>query len=290
MKSLHGKTCSTAGIIGAGPAGLTAAIQLARTGINAIVFESCRPGGLLHEAHCIENYPGFPGGIPGQRLAALFDEQARKFQVDIRCETVRNVRFDIHAGCFIISADTTVQVRYLIAASGTHPIPSPFPVSPENNRVYRSVIPLRAFRGTHIGIIGGGDAAFDYALTLASGDNTVTILCRNHSPRCLPLLRDRVQNHPRITLRTGCPVSAVPSEFDAVLLAIGREPCDHFLDIDTALQANLQQQNRLHFAGDIRNGQTRQCAIAAGDGLRAAMRIADAHRKSPLDDSEETDQ
>ena len=61
-------------IVGAGPAGLAAALQLKRYGIDATLIERGRVGGLLNNANLVENYPGFPGGISGANLIELFSE------------------------------------------------------------------------------------------------------------------------------------------------------------------------------------------------------------------------
>ena len=65
-------------IIGAGPAGLAAAIQLQRYGIDALLLEAEAVGGLLRNANLVENYPGFPQGIPGMELARLFAGQLER--------------------------------------------------------------------------------------------------------------------------------------------------------------------------------------------------------------------
>src|SRR4030042_7192079 len=70
-------------IIGAGPAGLAAAIQLKRYGIRPLLFERAVVGGLLRNANLVENYPGFPRGITGPGLVKLFARQAHKRGVDL---------------------------------------------------------------------------------------------------------------------------------------------------------------------------------------------------------------
>ena len=75
-------------IIGAGPAGISSAIQLKRFGIDPIVFESDQIGGLLHNANLVENYPGFPDGISGEKLCMLFIEQFNKCNTNIINEEV----------------------------------------------------------------------------------------------------------------------------------------------------------------------------------------------------------
>lgn len=280
-------------IIGAGPAGLAAAIQLQRSGCQPIVLEKNVPGGLLRQAHCVENYPGFPAGLPGIELAEKMVDQARNLSVRIEPCAVTDVtwqddQFRLTCG------DGTLPpmiVRYLIVASGTAPRALPVPLNPADMIVAAMPSELPQIRNGSIGIIGAGDAAFDYALHL-SEQNRVTILNRGPVPRCLPLLWERSRSHGQIDYRANCQVQAIGQlidgryrltcstksrsqvmEFDEILSAIGREPVDKFIQIPDELRQQLVREQRLHFAGDVKNGIFRQCAIATGDGLRCAMTV-----------------
>lgn len=144
-------------------------------------------------------------------------------------------------------------------------------------------------------IVGAGDAAFDYALNL-SKRNIVTILNRGDSVKCLELLFNRAVNESRIEYRKGVVVREIkPGEgatrlevrceasggqgiilFDAdyALFAIGRDPNRDFLSDEVRQhERELTEAGRLYFVGDVKNELFRQVAIAAGDGLRAAMQI-----------------
>ena len=81
-------------IIGAGPAGIAAGIQLKRYGIIPVIFEKDKPGGLLRNANLVENYPGFPDGISGLELANLFVMQLNKESLNIIIETVKSLDFN----------------------------------------------------------------------------------------------------------------------------------------------------------------------------------------------------
>ena len=70
-------------IIGAGPAGISAAIQLKRYDVPFVIFERNKSGGLLNNANYVDNYPGFPEGIKGSSLCALLDEQVKNNRIDI---------------------------------------------------------------------------------------------------------------------------------------------------------------------------------------------------------------
>jgi thioredoxin reductase (NADPH) len=70
-------------IVGAGPAGMTAAIQLKRYGIPFVLLEKERIGGLLWNANLVENYPGFPAGVSGPKLVGLIEKQMERVGVEV---------------------------------------------------------------------------------------------------------------------------------------------------------------------------------------------------------------
>jgi thioredoxin reductase (NADPH) len=279
-------------IIGAGPAGITAAVQLQRYGIEPVIFEQDIPGGLLREAHLVENYPGFPGGIPGKRLAALFFEQAIASGIAIRHERVTNL--DYADGIFQIETENgSMGATVAVIASGTRPrkLEDTVVHAGAEDKIHSSVLPLLAAHDQTIAIVGVGDAAFDYALRL-SERNTVVILNRGEETKCLPLLRKRAEEAGKITRRDCTRIETISPDgggltlmgqergrtcslsVDRLLLAIGREPCLGFLGENLSRhQMSLLSKNRLHIIGDAANGIYRQTAIAAGDGMRAAMKI-----------------
>lgn len=287
-------------IIGAGPAGLTAAMQLRRYGLTPRVFEAGRAGGLLWNANLVENYPGFPKGIPGPQLAALFRAQAERWGVVI--EPLEVLRLDHDGRRFLATtAAETIPAEYAVVASGTQPREFAPDLIPAECRplVGYEVHPLAGLAGKTIVIVGAGDAAFDYALNLARG-NEVILLNRGTQVRCLDLLRERAAAHPRVTYHTQarivrvraggscglmveCELPDGPRTFpaDFLLGALGREPRVGFVSDRVRDQAGaLKAAGRLHFAGDVVNGLQRQAAIAAGDGLRAAMLIYSMIRES----------
>jgi thioredoxin reductase len=290
-------------IIGAGPAGITAAIQLKRYGISFVLLEKGRVGGLLWNANLVENYPGFPNGISGPALVALLVQQMARLDVEVRCGEAVALDYD-EFGLLVNTRESTYHPRCVVVATGTQPRPFSLPVSPDaRGRVVRDVMPLLDVEGKHVAIIGAGDAAFDHALNMAKKRNSVTILNRGPDVQCLSLLKTRVDQEPAISYRGGIAVREVKSdkmagklqiecqadgqieqiEADFLVLAIGRDPQLDFLSAGLrAKEQELMNQGRLYFVGDVHNGLLRQMAIAAGDGLRAAMQIEAALREGRL--------
>ena len=280
-------------VIGAGPAGLAAAMQLTRQRMDCLVFEADVPGGLLHNANLVENYPGFPGGIPGPRLAALFQEQAEQLGVRIHRRQVRNLTWQDQA--FLLTTDQGArQAEKTVVATGTRAVPfQDVPVSSQAaERIFTEVADLSGVKGKRILIIGAGDAAFDYALNL-SRENQVTILNRSGRILALGLLQQRVKFSSSIKYHADTIVKQIAGggpgnllvsvhkptgeevlSADYLLTAIGRIPADEFID-----QSLLDPPaagipaGSLFFVGDIRSGRFRQTAMAVGDGVRAAMEI-----------------
>jgi len=273
-------------IIGAGPAGTTAAIQLKRYGIPFVLLERVQVGGLLWNANLVENYPGFPAGVSGPKLVRLIEKQMERLGVEVTADSVEELRFN-KTSFHVKTQKTEYQPRFVIVASGTRPNPLPLAVNgAAGRRVFSDVYPLLTEKYKKVVIVGAGDAAFDYALNLTKNRNSVTILNRGRTVKCLGLLWDRAQSESRIEYRPETGIRRVELdesedrlilqteagqsfEADFLLFATGRVPQTGFLP-DEVLTNNLEG---IYFVGDVKNGRYRQAAIAAGDGLRAAMEI-----------------
>ena len=152
------------------------------------------------------------------------------------------------------------------------------------------------WRRWRFAIVGAGDLAFDYALNLGKR-NAVTILNRGSETRCLPLLRQRAADNPRISYRENTwiegvrqapqgelelacrsPLGEISIACDYLVGAIGRKPQLDFLSEDFLRHAaGWQREGRLYLIGDVKNQQYRQASIAIGDGVMAAMQI---HQRS----------
>ena len=280
-------------IIGAGPAGLTAALQLQRQGIPPLLLERHRVGGLLNNAHWVENYPGFVEGISGPDLVDLFRRQVERIGVIITSEEVIGIEYQDNL--FRIATNKReISAKILVAATGTKAKSfSPRVVSGNlEGKIFSEVFPLLKEEGKSILIIGAGDAALDYALNLAS-KNQVIILNRGSSIKGLSLLWNRVQENDSIEYFPEMEIEKIVSlekgsmtvlarsgsktkNFtpDYLLTAIGREPELGFADAEFIKQSEgLQDQKVLYLIGDLKNGAFRQTSLAVGDGIRVAMEI-----------------
>ena len=280
-------------IIGAGPAGIACAVQLKRYGFDPLVIEKSLPGGLIRSANLVENYPGFPQGIPGPNIARLLKKHLRRSHIDIVREEV--IRLDYSKGEFTLTTDRQdYHPEIAIAASGTKPRQIAIPGWARTAGIssYNEIIPLLKVSGKEIAVIGAGDAAFDYALNL-SKSNRVTIYNRTAKIRGLPLLQRRVFLNPAVSYCENHILTCIEpagnklelsfrtSKLDKIvttdylLTALGREPSLNFLT-DSVLRDKpaLEETGRLFFIGDVQNGIYRQMSIAAADGIRTAMQIA----------------
>jgi thioredoxin reductase len=250
-------------VAGAGPAGLAACGQLRLYGIDPLVVESDEPGGLLLNAWSVVNYPGAPRGISGKELAGRFPVPE-----NIHKDTVTKVARD-PSGSYLIDTETSqITARAVIVATGTIPVTIPLPGVPRN-RVYHDVKHISEGIYRSAVIIGGGDAALDYAMTL-SGFMAVRVLSRGGFDRCAPHLLKSAGSTRRITLAIGSFREADLPHDGCVVVACGRTPNVAF--VSGNLLCSPPEDGSFHLCGDCVNGSFRQASIAAGNGVMAAMR------------------
>lgn len=286
----------TVAIIGAGPAGLSASIQLSRFGISHFIFERSHPGGLLRNGNLIGNYTGLYPPVSGAALSEMMITHFDSYSQKIINSCVREVRYDPENDKFHIKAGELVYVAgYIIAASGTKPVKpeiiNNIPEKLEKN-IYFEIDGISGLSDKRVLIVGGGDCAFDYSLTLGS-NNKVEILNRSEKIKAIKILREKVLTDERIIYRSNVEIGEINKgeekplkvkliddekisyqECDIIIFATGREPDDIYLSgIDPDELATLIRNKKIHLAGDIKNGVFRQAVIAAGNGVESAMKI-----------------
>lgn len=284
-------------IVGAGPAGLTAAIYACRAGLKTAIIEMGAPGGQAASTDIIENYPGFTDGISGPELMLNFYNQAIRFN----CEYIAGEVSALEAQGPIkkvITSQGAVECKTVIIATGA----SHKPVGVEGEKrlrgrgiSYCATCDGFFFRGKKVAVIGGGDSAVKEAIYLANLVDHVTIIHRRDNFRASKILSDKALQAPNIKVVWDSVVDEMVGEnkleklrihnvktqesseltVDGVFLYVGTQPNTSFLDasITRNPQGYIITNQRFEtsvpgvFAiGDCCQKETRQVATAVGDG------------------------
>jgi len=290
-------------VIGAGPAGLSAALYAGRAKLSTVVIEQGAPGGQAATTHWIENYPGFPEGISGPDLMQRMEEQARKFDVEFVYAGVNSISRDSRGYFSVISDESEYTAKTVIVATGT--IPRKLGVSGEDKLrgmgvSYCATCDGPFFRGKEVLVVGGGDSAIVEALFLAKFASRVTVVHRRGELRATKALQDDAFTNPRIgfywhsvvseilgdskvegimikDVRTG---DAKLVEADGIFVAIGSRPDTKFIEtmVDTDERGYILTDDRMRTrtpgllaAGDVRAKSLRQVVTAVSDGAIAAV-------------------
>ena len=289
MKS---KLITKVALIGGGPACATAAIQLARSGIE-IILVSKEIGGTIKNANLVENLIGYPDGVVGKDFAKSFQLQLTKAGVPIVLEEVLTVE-QMGNKYTTKTAETEIISEYLIIGTGS--IPKKLDVEGEkeaflNRKLFYEMYNFKQFADKKdIGIIGSGDVAYDYALNLQNVANKISIIRRTDKTASLPILQKRVKNTDNIVFLNNHVIKKVEIKDDKtsleidedgklitmikdlVLVAIGRKPNYNFLSEDLISEYNNpKSDSKLYFIGDVNKNNFRQVSIAMGDGMKVAM-------------------
>jgi len=283
-------------IVGAGPAGTAAAVQCHRLGFTPLLLDRAGlAGGLAENAYSIENYPGLPRPLSGPEFAESLRAHLERFGLPVdRAEVATIMR---NGEGFSVKHDGgELHARAVILASGTEPDRAD--LAGENELSGEFVFyEVRCLFRRHpeprdVIIVGGGEAACDYALTLAAAGTKVHLVVRSDSLKARGRLACAVQNASaiRVSYETRCELVTASPLFtvrlrdgatgrileqrpDALLVAIGRHSTAPRLleslgvpiaDYVTGLVPGL------FVAGDARIGSLGQIGMAVGDGICAA--------------------
>lgn len=192
-------------IIGSGPAGYTAAIYAARANMSPVMYRGMQPGGQLTTTNDVENFPGYPEGITGPEMMMQLEQQAKRFETDIRDGWVTKVDFsgeihkvwvnndkEIHAKTVIISTGATA--KYLGLPSEQHYLSMGGGVSA------CAVCDGFFYRNQEVVIVGAGDSACEEAHYLSKLCKKVTMLVRRDEFRASKIMAERVKNTPNIEI------------------------------------------------------------------------------------------
>lgn len=292
-------------IVGAGCAGLSAAIYAARAGLAPLVIEGVSPGGQLMMTTEVENYPGFPGGVMGPQLIMQMREQAAKFGTELLQEDC--VALDLSQKPFRITTDSRqIAADAVIYASGAHA--NLLGLEAERLLMGHGVSVCATcdapfFRNKKVLVIGGGDSAAEEASFISRFASEITIVHRRDELRASKILAERTLANPKVKVAwshmlvdiLGTPESGVTGatlqnlktnelvevEASGVFIAIGHTPNTDLvrdqLELDkkgyvvTKGSTTLTSVEGVFAAGDVADSRYRQAITAAGMGCRAAL-------------------
>lgn len=271
-------------VVGAGPAGCAAAVQCARLGFAPLVIDRTGvAGGLIENGFLVENYPGLESPVPGAIFAGRLREHLSRFGLRVERREVIGISPADSGPTWILETDGSgIEAGCVIAAAGT--VPREAGVAGERDlagdRIFYEVRDLlRRFPSPRrVAVVGGGEAAFDYALSCSAAGARVEILVRGDHPRARGRLPGMVKEAPGVSVRCGFATAALKRRgdgvaaigggesdevaADAILIAVGRRPAD--------IVERLTPRPGLFICGDARTGSLGQAGIAVGDGLEAA--------------------
>ena len=294
-------------IVGAGPAGYTAAIYAARALLNPVLICGIQPGGQLTITTDVENYPGFADVIQGPWLMEQMQAQAEHVGTEVVNDIV--VSADLSRRPFRLETDSgqTWLAETLIIATGAQ---AKWLGLESEQRFQGFGVSACAtcdgffYRGKQVVVVGGGNTAVEEALFLTNFASKVTVVHRRDEFRAEKILQERLFAHPKIeviwehaldevlgdsdpmgvvgvrlkNVKTGV-VSEVPC--DGVFIAIGHAPASQLfqgqLEMDAAGYLKVQAGTAstaiegVYAAGDVTDDVYRQAVTAAGMGCMAAL-------------------
>ncbi|ASA24197.1 thioredoxin-disulfide reductase [Paenibacillus donghaensis] len=292
-------------IVGTGPAGLTAAIYLARANLNPLVIEGLQPGGQLTTTTEVENFPGFPDGIMGPELMDNMRKQAERFGAEFRSGWVNSVEMGERPFKLNVEGLGVLETDTLIISTGA--TAKYLGIPGEQDNVGRGVSTCATcdgffFRGKEIVVVGGGDSALEEAGFLTRFASKVTLVHRRGELRASKIMQDRVRANPKVVWaldRTPLEVTSGDHgvnglkvlnnetgeeeviEASGVFVAIGHHPNTSFLGGQLTTDANgyivsnpgTSETNipGVFACGDVQDTRYRQAITAAGSGCMAAM-------------------
>lgn len=292
-------------VVGEGPAGITAAMYLARSGCSVLLFEQLTPGGQILLTEVLENYPGFPKGIKGYELADFMAEQIADLAIDKPFGEVSSISGE--AGNFLVKAEANEDDYYcktvIICSGAKHRV---LGLPKENDFIgkgvsYCAICDGNFYRNQEVAVVGGGNSALEESLYLAKIASKVHIIHRRDTFRGAKIYQDKLAAMPeKVVLHmdsvvdellgenslTGVQIKNVKTQATEILgveglfIYVGFLPNTGFLPAhllkddqgfiitDTEMRTNIPG---IFAAGDIRAKLCRQVVTAAGDGATAAQ-------------------
>jgi len=292
-------------IIGTGPAGLTAAIYLARANLSPLVIDGIQPGGQLTTTTEVDNFPGFPDGIMGPELMENMRRQAERFGANMTAGRVTEVDMSKRPFTLFLEGGETLTADAVIISTGASA--KKLGITGESENIGRGVSTCATcdgffFRNKKIIVIGGGDTAMEEAQFLTRFASEVRVVHRRNELKASKIMQDHARGNAKIAWslnRTPVEVVSGPLgvtglkvlnnetgeeellEADGVFLAIGHTPNTGFLGGQLPLDELGYLQvipgtsrttiPGVFACGDVQDRIYRQAITSAGSGSMAAL-------------------
>ena len=288
-------------IVGAGPAGLTAALYATRANKKVLVFEGKSYGGQILNASKVDNYPGFES-ISGFELATNMYNQVTKRGVEVKNETVINITKDLT----VTTSNGTYQAKSIILATGAQNRKLNIPNEVEfvgRGVSYCATCDGNFFKGKDVAVVGGGNTALEDALYLSDIANKVYLIHRRDEFRGEDKYLDEIKTKSNIEIILNSNVTSINGNdmlesitinddrkinISGLFVAVGQEPKNEmfkdvididekgYIKTDDGVHTNV---DHIYVAGDCRNKQLKQLTTAVSDGsIAATMAIKEMDR------------
>ncbi|WP_371806693.1 NAD(P)/FAD-dependent oxidoreductase [Candidatus Lokiarchaeum ossiferum] len=297
-------------VIGAGPAGLSAAIYLSRAGLSTLIVDESAPaGGQVKTTSIVANYPGFIEPISGLQLASNMKEQAEIFGTKFELASdITDYCFKDEIKWIEIDEDEKFYSKFILVATGSSPRLLGLPGEKElrgNGLSYCATCDGEFYKNKDIFVIGGGNSAMEESLLLLKHVRSLTVIHQFDHLQAEKITADKVLSNPKVQvlwsheprsfnlegdkisveiedLKTG---EKTTISRDGVFIFVGMLPNSDFLlnrPVNLALNSYHYIKTDLHMktnlsgvyaAGDIRDKSYRQITTAVADGTIAALEI-----------------
>lgn len=291
-------------IIGAGPAGMSAALYAARAELKPLLLTGTQIGGQIALSHIVENYPGFPDGTGGAELTDLFQKHAERFGARFEFDHVTSV--DLSKPPYLVNTySKQYKTKALILATGATPLHLNVPGETEltgKGVSYCGTCDGFFFKDKKVIVVGGGDSALEEGLFLTRFASSVTVVHRRDELRAGAFLTNKATSHPKIDFIWNTIITEIIGEksvesvrlknvvtgeervqpIDGVFIFIGHQPntdmYEDYLDIDDKgyVMTDTSMKTRIpgvFVAGEIADPTYRQVVTSAGMGAAAAIQV-----------------
>lgn len=290
-------------VVGAGGAGLTAALYTSRALLSTIVVEKLAPGGQIALTDEVENYPGFPQGVTGPKISEYMLEQAKKYGAQYEVREVKTIKpkgktFELETDDGVIKTKAVILATGAsykrLGASGEETLTG-------KGVSYCATCDGAFFKGKELIVVGGGDSAMQEGLFLTRYATKITVVHRRDKLRASPILQERARANPKMSFIWNTVIESIngakkvesatlknaesgkKQEFkvDGIFVFVGQIPQTEFvkglIELDaggyivTKNGSTATNVKGIFACGEVRSGAVKQLVSACGEGCEAAL-------------------